>query len=307
MKKLFPFLFCICLSQNTYDGTINFNYSGTVSNAFTSLVQDTIVSGVAFNQVSDDTSYFIFGSVTQQGENQYDLFFSVLRDTIFPVQPRIWEIPGNGNEDNPLSFETILIFLPGLDSSFVIELFENFSDTSASLDSLNLDSLLLNVFLELTNDLYLGLSGELEIFNVTDSTIQGSFYSTLIKPAFNIPPHIIVINDGQFQFNKTNSPNLNSESEKLIIVDQLELLPAYPNPFNPATILSFHSDYNIKTHISLYIYDLNGRKIETLINHSITPGHHTIQWDASNKPSGVYIAKLQSEFSIQTTKLILIK
>ena len=75
MKKSFLLLFCFCFAQDNYSGTVNFNYNGTVNNNFTSLVQDTLESGIAFNQIAQDTSYFVFGSVTQQDENQFDLFF----------------------------------------------------------------------------------------------------------------------------------------------------------------------------------------------------------------------------------------
>ena len=306
MKKIFLLLFCFCFAQDNYSGTVNFNYNGTVNNNFTSLVQDTLESGIAFNQIAQDTSYFVFGSVTQQDENQFDLFFGVLRDTIFPVQPRTWDIPGSGNENNPLSLETILVLIPGLDSSFVIDLFENLSDDNNMSDSLDLDSLFLDVFSELSNDLYLGISGELEILNTNDSTVQGSFNTTMLKPAFNFPPHIVLINNGQFEFSKIASPNLQNQTE-IIIANKLELSNAYPNPFNPTTNLSFNSNYTEIKNISLSIYDLNGRKLEVLMNGPIKPGYHNVQWNASHLPSGIYVARLESQFNIQTTKLILLK
>ena len=49
------------------------------------------------------------------------MFLAALQDTTFPVQPRNWDIPGEGDEDNPLSLETLVVFMPGLDSSFVEE------------------------------------------------------------------------------------------------------------------------------------------------------------------------------------------
>ena len=306
MKKLLPLLFCFCFAQDNYSGTVNFNYNGTVNNNFTSLVQDTLESGIAFNQIAQDTSYFVFGSVTQQDENQFDLFFGVLRDTIFPVQPRTWDIPGSGDENNPLSLETILVLIPGLDSSFVIDLFENLSGDNNMSDSLDLDSLFLDVFSELSNDLYLGISGELEILNTNDSTVQGSFNTTMLKPAFNFPPHIVLINNGQFEFSKIASPNLKNQTE-IIIANKLELSNAYPNPFNPTTNLSFNSNYTEIKNISLSIYDLNGRKLEVLMNGPIKPGYHNLQWNASHLPSGIYVARLESQFNIQTTKLILLK
>ena len=59
----------------------------------------------------------------------------ILRDTIFPLQPRVWDIPGEGDENNPLSLESVFVFMPALDSSFVMQLFETFTDTSSSEDT----------------------------------------------------------------------------------------------------------------------------------------------------------------------------
>ena len=65
-------------------------------------------------------SFFLFAAITQQETNEFDLFLSVLRDTTFPVESRSWQVPGEGDEENPLSLETILVLMPGLDSSFVL-------------------------------------------------------------------------------------------------------------------------------------------------------------------------------------------
>ena len=208
MKKLLAFLFCFLGAQEAYEGQITFDYNGTVNGSFDSIIQDSVTSAIAYNQFGLETSYFIMASVTQQDINEFDLFFAILQDSTFPVQARTWAIPGGGDDSNPLSLENIIVLMPGMDSSFVIELFDFFSDSSSFGDSLNLDSVLANVFLELANDLYLGLSGELEITNITDSTLLGNFNSTMIKPEFHIPPHFITVNNGEFEFNKVTLPDL---------------------------------------------------------------------------------------------------
>ena len=122
MKIFIPFLFCILLAQESYEGEITFGYTGTENGSFTSIIQDSIVTGFAYNQMGLDTSYVIMMSITEQENNEFDLFLAVLQDTTFPVQPRTWDIPGQGNLEDPLSLESIVIFIPELDSVFVLNL-----------------------------------------------------------------------------------------------------------------------------------------------------------------------------------------
>jgi hypothetical protein len=305
LKKILPFLFCILGAQEGYEGQITFDYSGTVNGTFTSIVQDSILSGFAYNQMGLDTSYVVMMAITEQDENEFDLFLAILQDTTFPVQPRTWEIPGQGDAENPLSFETIVVHIPGMDSSFVVELTNLFTDTTNTWDSLDLTIILADLYTELADDLYLGLSGELEISDVSDSSFSGTFNSIMLKPTFHIPPHIVSINNGEFSFNKVELPDLSSNYD-YELPNTFSILPPYPNPFNPETTLRFTIDTGTKD-VSLNIFDISGRWVETLAHRAMEPGTHQIRWHAGNQPSGIYFAVLQSGVRIQSTKLILIK
>ena len=289
-------------SQNTYQGQVLFEYSGTENGLFTSTLQDSTTSGFSLNQNSGDSSSFLIASITQQNENEFDLFLVALQDTTFPVQPRTWNIPGEGDEDNPLSLETLVVFMPGLDSSFVEELFNTFTDTSASNDSTDIFSDLFSTF---SSSLYLGLQGELEIESVTDSLIVGSFNSILIKPAFYFPPHTIFISDGEFEFYNTGIPLLkNAIGER--VPEHFELGSVYPNPFNStATIEVFINSSNINT--SLFIVDITGKKVQTIFNEKMEAGRHLFNWNSNQSPSGIYFSVLKAHNSIKTKKLILVK
>ena len=74
------------------------------------------------------------------------------------------------------------------------------------------------------------------------------------------------------------------------IPTKIKLYPNFPNPFNPTTQISFSIERNSK--VLLEIYDINGRKIETLINNEITNGVQKVNWNASKYSSGVYFVKL---------------
>ena len=303
MKRiLFSFL-CFLQGQNTYQGQVTFDYDGTENGVFSSTLQDSIIFGFSLNQTDGDSSSFLIASVTQQDDNEFDLFLAVLQDTSYPIEPRIWEIPGEGDEDNPLSLESLVIFLPKLDSSIVDELLDIFSGTATGDDS---SDVLTNLFSSLSNSLYLGLQGELEIETVTDSSVIGSFNAVLIKPAFYFPPHTISITNGEFQFFNVELPVLNSTVENKPSPNYFEISSIYPNPFNSATNIEvLISSNSVKT--SLYIVDITGKKVQTIFNEKMEAGRHLFNWNSNQNPSGIYFSVLKTNNSIKTKKLMLIK
>lgn len=79
----------------------------------------------------------------------------------------------------------------------------------------------------------------------------------------------------------------------------------YPNPFNPSTTI----EYTLPraSFVTLTVYDLLGREIRTLVNEPQLPGNHSIVFDASKIPSGVYLYRLQSEHFSETRKMLLVR
>jgi len=59
--------------------------------------------------------------------------------------------------------------------------------------------------------------------------------------------------------------------------------------------------------IRISTYDANGRLIEVVYNNDVQTGHHTIAWDASHLPSGIYFIKLSSGDFQQIRKCLLLK
>jgi len=290
-------------SQSTYQGQVIFEYSGTENGLFTSTLEDSTISGFSLNQTDGDSSSFLIASVTQQDDNEFDLFLAVLQDTTYPLEPRIWEIPGEGDEDNPLSLESLVIFLPKLDSSIVDELLDILSGTATGDDS---SDVLTNLFSSLSSSLYLGLQGDLEIETVTDSLVSGSFNAVLIKPAFYFPPHTISITNGEFQFFDVELPVLNSTVENESSPNYFEISSIYPNPFNSATNIEVLINSN-SVNTSLYIIDITGKKVQTIFNKKMEAGKYLFNWNSNQNPSGVYFSVLETNKSIKTKKLMLIK
>ena len=79
----------------------------------------------------------------------------------------------------------------------------------------------------------------------------------------------------------------------------------YPNPFNPSTNISFELPEN--TFVSLVIYDVNGKKVDELINGEMSQGTHDVKWNASNMASGVYFYTLKANDVVMTKTMIMTK
>ena len=79
----------------------------------------------------------------------------------------------------------------------------------------------------------------------------------------------------------------------------------YPNPFNPVTTIS----YQIKEQglVQLIVYDLLGSEVATLVNQIKPEGEYSVNFDASNLPSGVYIYSLRANDFVQNSKMTLLK
>jgi len=79
----------------------------------------------------------------------------------------------------------------------------------------------------------------------------------------------------------------------------------YPNPFNPSTNIRF--DIAVQSKVQLVLYDLIGDEVSTLINKEMNPGSYSVDWNASQFPSGVYFYKLRAGSFIETKKMMLLK
>jgi beta-N-acetylhexosaminidase len=79
----------------------------------------------------------------------------------------------------------------------------------------------------------------------------------------------------------------------------------YPNPFNPATVISYQLP--AISVVTLRVYDVLGREITTLVDGVQQAGIHSVRWDASRYSSGVYLYRLTTDAFVQTRKMVLLK
>lgn len=95
------------------------------------------------------------------------------------------------------------------------------------------------------------------------------------------------------------------DDKGLIVPEKIDLLQNFPNPFNPITSISFALPN--KAMVGLDIYNVLGQKIESLAGKEYPAGNHTVSWDASYSPSGVYFYRLTVGNETLTKKMILMK
>lgn len=84
-----------------------------------------------------------------------------------------------------------------------------------------------------------------------------------------------------------------------------EIFPAYPNPFNSSTTIAFSMPQ--AQFVTLTVYDLLGREVETLLDDHRPAGIHNITFDASDLASGVYFYRIKAGESVESRRMVLLK
>lgn len=127
-----------------------------------------------------------------------------------------------------------------------------------------------------------------------------------IVPESNIPGLAYEVST----YYRDESSNTSKEKEELVL-EELDLIndyllaQNYPNPFNPTTQI----EYQIPTAglVQLEVFDILGRKVQTLVNENKEVGKYTITFDASGLASGMYLYRLTSGTFVASKKLFLMK
>lgn len=87
------------------------------------------------------------------------------------------------------------------------------------------------------------------------------------------------------------------------------LLQNYPNPFNPATTIEFSIPE--MSNVSIEIYNVIGELVASFVNQNLDAGYHSLNFNASNLPSGTYIYQLkangQNGTFVDVKKMLLMK
>jgi len=99
--------------------------------------------------------------------------------------------------------------------------------------------------------------------------------------------------------------DIDDESNGEILLKQFYLFNAYPNPFNPSTIISFALPK--ESFVTLNIYNILGQKVTELVNQQKKAGRHQVSFDASGLSSGLYFYSIKAGDFSSTKKMLLLR
>ena len=95
------------------------------------------------------------------------------------------------------------------------------------------------------------------------------------------------------------------DGKEILHPELFSIYNAYPNPFNPMTIISFELYDNLYS--SIRVYNLSGQLMDIIQEGNLNMGTHSFNWNAEHNVSGIYFVSIQIGNSIKTQKLMLIK
>ena len=116
------------------------------------------------------------------------------------------------------------------------------------------------------------------------------------------------LSDGSFQpwaVDGAPNPFDRIDLDHADLPSEYAMLGAYPNPFNPATVLSYR--LQAAGIINLSVYDISGRKVLELVNGWKEAGVHEVAFDGSGSSSGIYLYRLEAGSFRATGKMVLMK
>jgi hypothetical protein len=87
--------------------------------------------------------------------------------------------------------------------------------------------------------------------------------------------------------------------------DDYALYQNHPNPFNPSTEIGF--SLPLPCHVELAIFDITGRQVAVVAEGHYGKGQHSVTWNASGFPSGIYLYRLVAGDFVEAKKMMLLK
>ncbi len=139
-----------------------------------------------------------------------------------------------------------------------------------------------------------------DFFSGDTMEVNGSIEKNLQPGEFHI------YSDGKF-FTPQSDLLVGTDKQE-IVADSFELLPAYPNPFNPETNIVFTIPET--GDVQIRIYNILGEIVFDNTYRQLNSGYHTMTWNTTtldNISSGIYIIQAKFENKIQNSRILLIK
>lgn len=94
-------------------------------------------------------------------------------------------------------------------------------------------------------------------------------------------------------------------TERISGMEDFFLYPAFPNPFNPTTSISFYLPN--KAMVAIELYNLQGIRIKSIEKRTFTKGKNEVNINCTGLPTGIYFYRVSSKFGSYSEKITLMK
>jgi hypothetical protein len=135
-----------------------------------------------------------------------------------------------------------------------------------------------------------GNSNSVKVYSYLDNGIIYGSYLYCLKQ---------IDNDGSFQYTNVIEVDV-GEIPRVFVLEQ-----NYPNPFNPVTTINY--GLSVKSKVRLVVYNVLGENVKQLVHEDRAAGSYSLELNAVDLPSGIYIYMLKSGSFVETKKMILMK
>jgi len=260
---------------------------------------------VKFIATTDNSTSTTFLNFNQWGEIGKDIYDA---DKLLPLNPTKRVVMMSYNDNDAIDINTLpFSHNNNIDLDMdVMCLDVNENNEFATLEeevtlTWNLDNLpddISIILTDLINNTSINLSDEYEYTFHTQE--KGSFEPYLSESEFSSYPKI---GESRFILSVVYGSSLDNKIN--LLPDNVILHQIHPNPFNPVTNITYglHEYGNVE----LTVYNIQGEQVETLVNNFQVAGYHTLTWNASSYPSGVYLIRMDNGEFTQTQKVVLVK
>jgi hypothetical protein len=154
------------------------------------------------------------------------------------------------------------------------------------------------------------------ILNSGFSTLEGSTFSAYTQSSPCSEPEeykltkVLKINQVVSNSNEGSNSDIAKVGETNVLPSNYELSQNYPNPFNPTTTIKYSLKDN--TYVLIWVYDILGRVVRTLINEYQYLGYKSVIWDGTDEygnavSSGIYICRMVAGNYVNAKKMLLIR
>lgn len=146
------------------------------------------------------------------------------------------------------------------------------------------------------------------VLNIAENREQaGQILTELQSLELNDDDFLMKLEMAECLYNGESGAHMSKPSgtEEINEVKKYELSDNFPNPFNPTTTINYQLPQT--GFVTLKVYDILGKEVATLVNDQKIQGKYTVDFDASELASGVYIYQIRANDYVSSKKMLLLK